>query len=160
MDILNIAPEWYESVLKLNNAHIPAVSKINEEDLKCLINHSKYAWMILDQKKNILIGFCIIFKEGTSYRSINYQWVSNFREKFDYLDRVVISDQYQRQGHGKRFYEKWINETSSNYLLLEVNIEPKNETSLSFHDKLGFKSVGEQNTDQGLKRVRYLEMIK
>ncbi|NNE11269.1 MAG: GNAT family N-acetyltransferase, partial [Ilumatobacter sp.] len=32
---------------------------------------------------------------------------------------------------------------------LEVNLRPRNETSLAFHDRLGFVEVGQRETDYG-----------
>ncbi len=160
MKIENITEVWYDLIIQLNNENTPAVSKLDTTQLIFLIEHSKYAWMILNQQENDLIGFCLILGEGINYQSMNYQWVSKYRNEFDYLDRVVIAKKFQKMGIGKKLYETWQNKTTSTHLLLEVNIRPKNEASLLFHEKLGFKAVGEQETDKGEKRVRYLELKK
>ena len=39
----------------------------------------------------------------------------------------------------------------------EVNIKPRNERSLIFHEKFGFTPVGEQDTEGGSKRVQLME---
>lgn len=41
-------------------------------------------------------------------------------------------------------------------LACEVNTRPRNKDSLAFHERLGFKSVGEQDTDGGQKTVTML----
>ena len=35
-----------------------------------------------------------------------------------------------------------------------MNVRPRNEGSLAFHDAFGFAAVGEQDTEAGSKRVR------
>ena len=154
MKIQNITEDWLDLIIQLNNENTPAVSKLDTTQLIFLIEHSKYAWMILNQQENDLIGFCLILGEGINYQSMNYQWVSKYRKDFDYLDRIVIAKKFQKMGFGKRIYEVWLNKTTSTHMLLEVNIRPRNEASLLFHEKLGFKAVGEQDTDKGEKRVR------
>ena len=41
-------------------------------------------------------------------------------------------------------------------LLCEVNVKPRNEGSLRFHHRLGFREVGQQDTEGGAKRVSML----
>ena len=40
---------------------------------------------------------------------------------------------------------------------IEITISDRNDGSLRFHDRYGFVSVGEQDTDAGAKRVTMLE---
>ena len=127
MIIKDINPDFYESILKLNNDNIPAVSELDIEKLAFIVNESKYAWMISDSIDHSLIGFCLILQKGSSYKSDNYKWVSENYESFDYLDRVVISGEHQNKGYGRLLYEQWLSKTGSKDLLLEVNIKPMNE---------------------------------
>jgi predicted GNAT superfamily acetyltransferase len=43
-------------------------------------------------------------------------------------------------------------------LFCEVNVRPRNETSLAFHEAIGFREVGQQDTDGGTKRVSLLAL--
>ena len=41
-------------------------------------------------------------------------------------------------------------------LVCEVNLRPANPGSLAFHQRLGFKQVGTQETQNGKKKVAFL----
>ncbi len=43
-------------------------------------------------------------------------------------------------------------------LTCEVNVRPRNEPSLRFHHSIGFREVGQQDTDGGNKTVSLLEL--
>lgn len=148
----------YASILELNNANTPAVSDLTLEKLESLVQKSVYTWVV--EVNDSLAGFCIVLSPGVDYQSDNYRWVSERYSEFLYLDRVVISDQHQGKGYGRKLYEHWFKEASSSSLplILEVNVKPRNEGSLIFHEKMGFKPVGEQDTEGGKKRVQYMSL--
>ena len=156
--IREILQSDFKKILELNNKNTPAVSDLNLESLNHLSSISKYRWIMENDDKE-LIGFCFILESGADYKSLNYKWVSENYKNFQYLDRVVISSKFQRQGHGKRFYSYWKEQAKELPLLLEVNIKPRNETSILFHESLSFKKVGEQDTEEGKKRVQYMEYL-
>jgi predicted GNAT superfamily acetyltransferase len=43
-------------------------------------------------------------------------------------------------------------------LFCEVNVRPRNDASLAFHEAIGFREVGQQDTDGGAKRVSLLAL--
>jgi predicted GNAT superfamily acetyltransferase len=43
-------------------------------------------------------------------------------------------------------------------LCCEVNVRPRNDVSLEFHHTVGFREVGQQDTDGGKKTVSLLEL--
>ena len=43
-------------------------------------------------------------------------------------------------------------------LCCEVNVRPRNDTSLEFHRSIGFREVGQHDTDGGTKTVSLLEL--
>ena len=74
------------------------------------------------------------------------------------MDRVVVGESSWGQGNGRRFYEALAASGSNQPVMCaEVNIKPRNERSLIFHEKFGFTPVGEQDTEGGSKRVQLLE---
>ena len=88
------------------------------------------------------------------YDSINFIWFNARYDDHVYLDRVAIAERFHRQGIGRAMYaevERLLAERcpNANWLSLEVNLEPRNDQSLGFHDALGFKEVGQQQTDYG-----------
>lgn len=155
MKIRNAAKLDISDILKLNNLNTPAVSELNASGLEKLIDISLYSWVIESSSEKV-VGFCIILSPGADYSSDNYRWVSDRYDDFQYLDRVVISSEYQGQGYGRKIYEHWFTKSSSEPLLLEVNVKPRNEGSIEFHKKMNFTAVGEQDTENGKKRVQYM----
>ena len=43
-------------------------------------------------------------------------------------------------------------------LCCEVNVRPRNDASLRFHHSIGFREVGQQDTDGGNKTVSLLAL--
>jgi predicted GNAT superfamily acetyltransferase len=104
-----------------------------------------------------IIGFVICFREGSEYKSPNYNYFKNKEDKFLYIDRVVIKESHRRRGAGSYLYEHLYDlvEKEGIPLCCEVNIMPKNQISLNFHYKKGFKDDGEREFKD--HSVRYLK---
>jgi predicted GNAT superfamily acetyltransferase len=68
---------------------------------------------------------------------------------------VVVDPAGQGRGLGRSLYEAFVERAEGHTALCaEVNIRPRNDGSLAFHDDFGFAPVGEQDTEAGSKRVR------
>ena len=95
------------------------------------------------------------------YASLNYTWFSRTYDHFVYLDRIAVAPEFRRYGIGRAFYEALIVEFTGRapVLTCEVNVRPRNETSLRFHHSIGFREVGRQDTDAGAKTVSLLELV-
>ena len=48
-----------------------------------------------------------------------------------------------------RSYDEVERRADAAWFTLEVNLRPRNDGSLAFHDRLGFVEVGQQETDYG-----------
>jgi predicted GNAT superfamily acetyltransferase len=145
------------SVWRLNDAAVPAVSRIPPSALERLWRQAIYSPVALSPAGDIG-GFLIALGPGVAYDSPNYRWFSSRYADFVYIDRVVVDDACQHQGLGSRMYARaWeLAVRHGGILLCEVNLRPRNDMSLAFHDKLGFRSVGRQDTDEGTKTVSML----
>ena len=89
-------------------------------------------------------GFVVTFAAGAAYDSENYRWFTDrFGDRFYYLDRIVLSDRFRRRGLGTFVYDE-IEAVAAGHdrLVLEVNLLPRNDISLAFHERRGFKEVG------------------
>ena len=84
-------------------------------------------------------GFVITFAPGTTYDSENYRWFAERHERFYYLDRIVLHEEFRRQGLGGFVYDE-IEKVAAPYtrLSLEVNLVPRNDASLAFHEARGY----------------------
>ena len=88
-------------------------------------------------------GFVITFPPGSTYNSENYRWFRERHRRFYYLDRIVLHEDFRRRGLGGFVYDE-LERVATPYqrLSLEVNLVPRNDASLAFHEARGYKEVG------------------
>lgn len=133
----------------INQANSPDVGDIpNVNQFKSLIDLSETIYAYKD--KGIIVGFILLMREGTTYQSENYKFISSKFDQFLYVDRIAIDSKYRRQGLAEKIYSKVISDGNLLGLdvLCEVNTRPKNEISLSFHKKMRFNEIGTQDFEK------------
>jgi len=145
------------SLSELNQQYTPALGDISIDMMNYFINYTEY-FKVLRINNNI-IGFLIALLPEKDYRSQNYKWFNKRYKSFIYVDRVLVIKKYQNHGFGKIFYNDLIHfsSTIAQSIVCEVNIKPPNHQSVIFHKNFGFKEVGQQNTENGKKRVSLLK---
>ena len=152
----NLSGKLLENLYSLNQENTPEVGSIDDiESFSKLIELSSTS--LLAEYENQIIGFIICFRENSIYGSENYKFFNNKKNKFIYIDRVVIKTGFRRMGFGAHIY-RLLDELASKDLLpicCEVNSFPKNEISLNFHAKTGFVEVGEKDFND--HSVKYFE---
>ena len=96
-------------------------------------------------------GFVITFAPGSAYDSENYRWFTERHRRFYYLDRIVLDEGFRRRGLGSFVYDE-VERVAAPYerLALEVNLVPRNDASLAFHEARGYKEVGRLGDDEHL----------
>lgn len=96
-------------------------------------------------------GFVVTFAPGAAYDSENYRWFSARHHRFYYLDRIVLHESFRRRGLGGFVYDE-IERVAAPYrrLSLEVNLVPRNDASLAFHEARGYVEVGRLGDDEHL----------
>ncbi len=143
----------FKEIIALNTKFESYLSPLDNSKLLFLLRESSFAKSI--RFKQRLIGFLITIPPNSVYDSIYYNWFNKKYNSFIYIDRVCISNEFQRYGLGQHFY----NEVKSNFkkmtkrMVCEVNIFPKNKISESFHMWYGFKQVGKLKSKNSLKVV-------
>ena len=144
-------------IVKMNQEALPAVSSVNINDMNHFLTIVDYFCTLKIEKK--LVGFLIALTPGKEYHSINYKWFEKRFDSFMYVDRIVIDPSYQGNGLGKAFYNNLadFSNNKTDRITCEVNIRPKNEGSMIFHEKYGFVQVGTQTTENGKKEVSLME---
>ena len=147
-----------QAALDLNNWSIPALNELDAAEIERLLGMAAVA--LTAEVGGAFAGFCITFPQGVDYASLNYGWFSRNYDDFVYLDRIAVDPAYRRLGIGKAFYAHVIERFTGVYahLLCEVNVRPRNEASLLFHHSIGFREVGQQDTDGGNKTVSLLAL--
>ena len=144
-------------IVKMNQEALPAVSNVNINDMNHFLTIVDYFRSLKIEEK--LVGFLIALTPGKEYHSINYKWFEKRFDSFMYVDRIVIDPSYQGNGLGKAFYNDLVDfsNNKTDRITCEVNIRPKNEGSMIFHEKYGFVQVGTQTTENGKKEVSLME---
>lgn len=141
----------------LNQGAVPDVGEATEEQLSDLIGMSLET--LVARVDGEVVGFAIILGPGCDYASPNYAFFRDRHPDFAYVDRIAISPKAQGLGLGRQIYETVVEALDAPVLCAEVNVRPRNDASLAFHDRLGFVEVGEQETYGGKARVRLLERL-
>jgi len=140
-----------DAALELNNLNAPAVGEIDRTTLEFLIEHSLYSFAI---GTDTLHAFCITFAPGAPYTSVNYQWFSKEYPDFVYLDRIVVSETMRNNSLGAKLYaaveQRMLKDRCAPILTCEVNLIPPNTGSIRFHNRIGFREVGQQDSKSGL----------
>jgi predicted GNAT superfamily acetyltransferase len=136
-------------VLALNHANVTALSPLDESRLTTLRGLAD-RFDVLDVD-GAFAGFVVTFAAGAAYDSVNFEWFSTRRDRFYYLDRIVLADDFRRRGLGGFVYDE-LERVAAPYgrLCLEVNLVPRNEGSLAFHAARGYVEVGRIGDDEHL----------
>ena len=158
-EIINAKKSDFSEILSLNQKAMPAVSFMDEESLKYFHNVSEYFKLIKRGKENKIYGFLIGLTDRLSYKSENYLWFSKRYSSFMYVDRIVIQEDSIGLGLGTMLYNDLIYYSKDKFknIICEYNIKPMNSISKKFHEKFGFKRVGNQKTEGGTKEVLMME---
>jgi predicted GNAT superfamily acetyltransferase len=133
------------------------VGSITVEDLRWFAAEAFACWVAVDEAGTVG-GLLIALTEGSSYASPNYRWFAQRHERFLYVDRVAVTPAWQGRGVGRQFYTELLAAGAGRWpvLLAEVNVEPRNDRSLAFHERFGFVVVGEEDDARHGTRVAML----
>ena len=143
-------------MLELNEGAVPHVNSLSAEVLRELGEQAFYFRMARTDQGRVA-GFLLALAESAVYGSPNFTWFQARYERFAYIDRVVVDPAFRRAGIARRLYEDLEREAASReWLTCEVNLRPPNPGSIEFHQRLGFREVGQQDTEGGAKRVALL----
>lgn len=137
-------------VLGLNERNVEVLAPMDEarlEELRRIADR----FDVLDVD-GAFAGFVITFTAGTSYDSENYRWFAErYGEDFYYLDRIVLHEDFRRHGLGSLVYDEIERRAKPcGRLALEVNVVPRNDASLAFHERRGYVEVGRLGDDEHL----------
>jgi predicted GNAT superfamily acetyltransferase len=148
--ITSLSDQPVAALHALNNAFAEETSFLDEANWARLTGMARFALATPD-------AFLIAFDQDADYDSPNFLWFRDRFERFVYIDRVVVAASAHGQGLGRRLYETlFADAKAAGYpcVLAEVNTNPPNPGSLSFHAKMGFEAV-EDVTWSPEKSVRY-----
>jgi predicted GNAT superfamily acetyltransferase len=152
------APHDVSHAHDLNNANIPELNELDPPEVARLAGLADAA--LVAEVDSRFAGFCWAIGPDQAYGSLNYGWFSRHYDDFVYLDRIAVHPEFRRYGIGRAFYAELVRRFTGVRPLIacEVNVRPYNESSLKFHHSIGFREVGQQDTDGGAKRVSLLAL--
>jgi predicted GNAT superfamily acetyltransferase len=131
-----------DEVLALNEAEVVMLAPMDEPRLRRLRELAdRFDVVEVDGQ---FAGFVITFGPGTDYDSENYRWFQQRHgDQFYYLDRFVLAPEHRRRGLGGWVYDE-VEQAATSYgrMALEVNLTPRNDPSLAFHEARGYAEVG------------------
>ena len=144
------------AVLELNEGALPHVSILSPDALAHL--HEEAFYFRVARSEVGALGFLLALTETAAYDSANFLWFRERYERFVYIDRIVIGEGHRGMGLGRRLYADLAEAAGSHAGILscEVNLRPPNPGSITFHRTLGFREVGQQDTEGSAKRVSLL----
>ncbi len=154
MRIRPYADDDLTAIHVINEAEVPAVGSVTLDGMRSVVGFSSIS-LVAETAEGAIAGFCLVVPPGTGYGSGNYAWFSERYGDFIYLDRVAVAPAFRGRGVGRLLYgavERTAADVhpSATDFLLEVNLRPRNDGSLAFHDRLGFAEVAQRETDYGV----------
>ncbi len=144
-----------DHLLNLNNAHATETGPLTREELTQMLATAFHSASVGEGKDGLLIAF----DQNAAYKSPNFLWFKARYDSFIYVDRIIVAEQARGRGLARTFYEDLFDRARTAghvRIVCEVNLDPPNPGSLSFHAALGFADVGEAVLDNK-KTVRYME---
>jgi len=137
-----------DAVLSLNEASVADLSPLDAEELARLRGLAERDEVV--EVDGQVAAFVLILGPDADYDSANYRWFTERYEDFGYLDRIVVGQQWRRQGIGRLIYDDVERAaTARGRLACEVNAEPPNHASLAFHAARGYVEVGQLRHEGG-----------
>ena len=161
VNIRQATEQDFRELVQINNDCIPAVNALDEDSIRHLASQADVFKTVV--ANGAIVGFVLCLRPGKDYCSTHYAWFSAWFEAkgsaFLYIDRVAFASAAQGSGLGRRLYADVIQRARELQVCLvcEVNTKPRNEQSLAFHGKLGFKEVGTGEKKDG-SSVVYLQL--
>jgi uncharacterized protein len=101
-------------------------------------------------------AFLLAMREGARYQNDNYAWFAARYVQFFYVDRIVVGADFAGLKIGHRLYQDLFDRARSQgvtAITCEYNLDPPNAASQRFHDRFGFRELGQQWVANGTKRV-------
>jgi len=156
MIIRDVSDADLDTVLSLNQSEVPHVGSVDLEKMRWYARNASYFQVTMSDGK--LAAYLVGFRPGTSYTSPNYLWFCENYDDFAYVDRIAVAKFARRSGIASRLYDDFAAAMPGTVGIMtcEVNVRPPNESSMTFHQRLGFEQIGSLVSAGGSKEVAML----
>ena len=145
----------HAKILRMNQEFVHWLSPLDEGALTDLLSLAHYTKQV-QEADGVLIGYA----HDVNYDHKNLTWLRRRFESFYYIDRIILNASAQGKGYGRQLYTDFEAEARRKglpRLVCEVNTKPNNPGSHKFHERLGFKAIGDVNYAEFDAAVRYYE---
>lgn len=126
----------FDAIVELNQTALEGVGELDHEGLALLVKQADQALVVEDAGD--VAGFVITLPPGSVYDSTRYDWFEARLDDYVYLDRIVVSRAHRRKGVASRLYD-----AVEADLPVALEVYDTNEPSLAFHERRGYRQVGE-----------------
>ena len=143
-------PNDFEQILTINTEGYPGVSPLILAELNLVRELSPYFGVA--EHASQVVGYIITYRADQEYDGDEFNWFKQNFSDFLYIDQIAIAASARRLQVGTQLYrhiEQVAQELELTSLVCEVNLEPPNPMSLSFHSRQGFGEVGTMATQDG-----------
>ena len=141
-------------LLALNNRHATELSPLDASAFDRLLAAAVRATAVAPAD-----AMLIAFGPEADYDSPNFAWWRARRDRFVYVDRLVVADRARGRGLARALYADLFAcsaARAAGAIVCEVNSDPPNLASDAFHAAHGFTVAGEARLADRAKSVRYL----
>lgn len=130
------------------------VSNYSKEQYETFIHENELFYVLEDSGK--IQGFLLAFHDyDLNYDNlVNKRIRKHAKNNFVVIKQICIRREVRKQGYGRMLYEYLMSSVDKD-IFLAVVLEPYNEASVHFHDKLGFKQVFTVHAEDQMKRGIY-----
>lgn len=131
------------AVHEINVQGVPGIGAVSQLHLQDYI--ARGHCIIAANAAGRPIGFLLSFGPDIDYASKNYLWFTKRYRDFTYIDRIGVAADWRGHSIGQKLYHRLFEQPGMETRLIgcEVNSNPPNPRSLKFHQRLGFKEIGQ-----------------
>ena len=141
-------------IVALNAAEVAQTSAMDAARLIELEALACAHWVV--EMEGEVLAFLLAMDETAAYDNDNFRWFASRLPRFVYIDRIVVDRATAGRGLGRTLYAALSDLARARGIeavVCEYNLDPPNPASKAFHDRLGFREIGQQYVAGGRKRV-------
>jgi predicted GNAT superfamily acetyltransferase len=152
------------SIFDLDGAMPPGLLALNNQFARelSLLDAERAAYLVKQAFMACRIGeadaLLLAFDQDARYDNPNFNWFRARFDRFVYIDRVVVASKMRGRGLAQALYHALFRRAAASghdRVVCEINWEPPNPASDTFHANLGFEQVGLAVLPGVGKTVRY-----
>jgi predicted GNAT superfamily acetyltransferase len=154
VSIRNAKTSDFKRIVEINALEVVHTSPMDLARLIELNSYSSFHRVV--EIKGVVAAFLLTMSANSEYKNDNYDWFGSRYESFIYIDRIVVNADYAGFKLGSLLYNdlfEFSKMQSIECVCCEYNLIPSNIPSQKFHDKFGFKEVGQQWLNNNTKKV-------